>query len=564
VTAEVGWAAFARRGVEPSTVVMRLVGILMSALILVPTAAILVEAFLAPGRPVPSLAAFASLVRDPQFGRGLVDTLISAAAASVCATALGVVLAWIVARTDVPGRRLFHVLNMVPFFLSPFVGAFAWSILAAPRIGIINRLLLQHLPLSSPPFNVFSLGGLVWVLTLFYTPYVYLLCHGPMRSLDQALEDAAFISGAGRVRTTLRITLPLLAPAILSGLLITFVASAEIFDLPILLTAPVNIPTLSTLIYQSVQYPADYHRAAAISAVLVAITMLGVLVQRRYLERRSFVTVTGKGYRPRRLRLGAWRWAAMAIEALYALVATGLPLLGLLVVACSSVWLGVINVKLLTLSNFTFVLTGYSLTQTALRNSLILAVSGATIGCLVALLIAHLIHRRRGRPAAALDLVTTMPLGLPGIVLALGSLIVWIRTPLYGTLWILLIAYVTRFLPYAQRNISGGLLAIGGELEQSGRVSGASWLTTTRKVLLPLLKPALASAWVMLFVIFVRELSTSILLYQSGTEVMSVAMLILSERNTAYTAAYAVLQTVLLLVVVGVFSLVFRIEEPEL
>lgn len=553
-----------RRGREPATLVLHGVGIAVAILILLPAGAILLNAFVDPDAGGLTLSHFSALFHEARFGQAVLNTLVSALAAAILATVLGVTLAWLVARTDLRFRRAFHVLNLVPFFLSPFVGALAWQILAAPNAGLLNKLLVDTLGVLGSPLNIFSLGGLVWVLTLFYTPYVYLFCHGPMGTLDQALEDAAQVAGAGRVRTTLRVTLPLLAPAIFSGFLITFVTSAEIFDIPVLLTAPNGIPTLSTMIYQAVQFPTDYNRAAALGTTLVAITLLGVWLQRRYAANRSFATVTGKGYRPRRMQLGRWRWPALGLEVAYVGVAVLLPLFGLLAAATSSVWLGTINTQLLTLENFRYVIVDYDLTRTAFKNSMILALVGATAGCAIALVIGHLVHRRRGRLAGVLDSVTTLPIGIPGIVLALGVLLVWIRTPLYGTLGILLLAYVTRFLPYAQRSISSGIQSISPELEQSARVSGAGWALTARRVVVPLLKPSLAAAWVMLFVIFVRELSTSVLLYRGGTEVMSVAMLVLSERNLPQTAAYALLQTVVLLGAVALFGRIFRMKEPEL
>ena len=548
------------RGIEPAPVLMRTVCVVVAILILLPAGAILVNAVADPDGPGLTLSNFGDLLNSGQFGRALRNTLQSALLAAMGATVLGVTLAWLVARTDLPFRRLFHVLNLVPFFLSPFVGALAWQLLAAPKTGLLNELASGFGPF---PINVFSLGGLVWVLILFYTPYVYLFCYGPMQTLDQALEDAAFVSGAGRVRTTLRITLPLLAPAIFSGFLITFVTSAEIFDIPVLLTAPVDVPTLSTMIYESVQYPTNYNRAAAISMALVLITLVGVWLQRRYSARRSFATVTGKGYRPRRTALRAWRWPALALEVGFAAVAVVLPILGLLAAATSPIWLGKVNFDVLTFENFRFVIFDYDLTRIAFRNSMVLALGGATLGCLIAFMVSHIVHRQKGRLRGALDAVTTLPIGIPGIVLALGTLLVWIRTPLYGTLFILLLAYLTRFLPYASRGVSSGLVSISPELEESARVSGAGWLATIRRVLAPLLRPSLVAAWVMLFVIFVRELSTSVLLYRGGTETMSVAMLILSERNLPYTAAYALLQTALLLGVVGLFSLIFRLEAPK-
>lgn len=507
---------------------------------------------------------FQAVVQEPLFLTALRNTLVSAVAAALVATFLGVILAWLVARTDMPGRRVFHALNMVPFFLSPFVGALAWSILASPRSGIINSFARDTFGIESSLVNIHSLPGLVWVLALFYTPYVYLFCYAPLRQMDPALEDASRASGASWLQTTRRVTVPLILPAIISGFLIAFVTSAEIFDVPILLTAPANIPTLSTVIYQSVQYPPDYNRASAISTVLVTITLLGVWAQRRYISKRDFTTVTGKGYRPDRIQLRKWRWVAFMFEAGFIITAVALPLFGLFQVSISKLWFGSYRHDMFTWQHYVYVIRDYSLTQRATTNSLILGVTGATIGVILALLVAYTIYRTKVRWRGALDAITVIPIGVPGIVLALGTLIVWIGTPLYGTLGILLLAYLTRFLPYAQRSVSGAILSLSPELENSARTSGASWFMTMKSIVIPLLRSGLATGWILLFVIFIRELSTSVLLYRPGTETMAVALLILSERNLGDTAAFAVLQTILLFAAVLIVSRVSRTEDVKI
>jgi iron(III) transport system permease protein len=404
--------------------------------------------------------------------------------------------------------------------------------------------------------NIYSLPGVIWVLSLFYTPYVYLFVLAPMRQMDASLEDAARVHGASFWYTLRQITIPLLMPALLSGALIVFVTSAGLFDVPLALAATKGIRTMPTEIFSLVQYPTDLGRAASFGVVVLTVTVLLAIWQRSYLGKRRYEIVTGKGYKPRIVQLRpAGRMAAFALEIVYIGGAVVLPLAALLMVSFSPIWTGRFRPETATLANYIYVTTKYTLTQQAVINSLILALSGATIGVVMSVLQAHYLSRGPQRGRALVDSILSLPLGIPGIILGLGFLILAIRTPLYSTLWIILIAYIARFFPLATRGLSAMFLAINPELEQSARACGANWVQTMRYVLLPLLRPAIIAAWLMLFVIFIRELGATILLYAQGTETISVALVILSERSFGFVAALAVIQLILLLCAFGVFRL---------
>jgi iron(III) transport system permease protein len=495
-----------------------------------------------------TLANFIGLVTDPTFQESAINSAITGLGVSLLASVLGCTLAWIVARTDLPGRGVFEILNLMPFFFSPYVGAMSWLYLAAPNSGILPKLLNPYLPawISFP--NIYSVGGVIWVLALFYTPYIYLFVIGPMRSMDGALEDAARVHGASFWYTTRKITFPLILPSLLAGSLIIFVTSAGVFDVPLSISATKGIPMVPTDIYRAVQYPSDFGRASAIAAGMMSITIAIIIFQQSWINKRRFDTVSGKGYRPRPVNLGpVGRASAMTIQIFYFLVAAALPIMALLMVSVSPLWTGIFRPSSANFSNFNYVLSEYRLTQAALYNSLFIGVVGATIGVLLGAFQAYFIRRGQSRFRMLVDPILSLPLGIPGIIIGLGFLILLIRTPLYTTIWIIIIACVAHFFPLALRNISAMLLSINPELEQSARASGATWLQTMYYVLFPLVRPAIIASWLLLFIILIRELGATILLYAQGTETISVALVILSEQNFGYVAALAVVQVIMLL-----------------
>lgn len=504
--------------------------------------------------PALSLTNFVDLLVDRRFYQAVGNTFICSASATIISCVLGFSLAWAVSRTNMPGRRWFEVGNLIPFFLSPYVGAVSWIYLAAPNSGLISKFMMNTFGLPPGIIDIYSLGGVIWVLSLFYTPYVYLFVIAPMRQMDAALEDAGRVHGASFWYTLRHITIPLLMPALLSGALIVFVTSAGLFDIPLALAAPKGIRTMPTEIYASVQYPSDFGRAAAFGMLVLMVTIGLTILQRRYLAKRRFDIVSGKGYRPRTLRLKPLGMVgALGLEIVYLGSGVVLPIIALVMVSFSSIWTGQLNPNFLTTENYEYVIFGYKLTQQAILNSLYLALVGATVGVMLAVLQGYFLNRGPKRWRGITDALLSLPLGIPGIILGLGFLILALRTPLYSTLTIILIAYIARFFPFATRTVSAMFLAINPELEQSARSSGATWAQTMRYILLPLLRPALIAAWLMLFVIFIRELGATILLFAQGTETISVALVILSERSFGFVAALAVIQLIMLLAAFALF-----------
>jgi len=503
---------------------------------------------------------YKTLFTDRVIPKAFVNTLLISTGSTVVATFFGVSLAWINARTNCPGRDRLEPLNLIPFFLRPFVGAIAWHNLAAPKTGLLNNWAHDYLGATGPLLNVDNIYGVIWVTGIFFAPLVYLFVVGSLRRMDPSLEDSARTTGASLLRTTLTITLPLVAPGILSGAIIVFVTSAGEFGVPFKLSAPYGWQTLTTQIFsKAVGDDANYYLGAAMSMSLGAITAFFIYIQQRYIAPRSFTTVTGKGFRPTVLDLGPWKWLAFGYNILFILVAVVLPILCLVVVSLHPVWQGRIIPSDITLHNYAKTLffwrtDSIQAATNGIYNSFILAFAGATIAMVLSLVVSHMIHRTKGIGARFLDFLCVVPIGFPGIVLAMGVLVTYIKTPIYATLWIILLGYITRFFPYGQRNISSVMLAISEELDQSSRMSGASWFTTLRRITIPLLKPGIFAGWVLMFIIFLRELSISIILYTSGTETISVGVYYLVNfENEPLTAALSIAQTVVLLICVYIF-----------
>lgn len=503
---------------------------------------------------------YVTLFTDRVIPKAFLNTLFISSGATVLATFLGVSLAWINARTNCPWRDYLEPYNLIPFFLSPFVGAIAWHNLGEPKTGLLNAWARNYLGVESHLINVDNIFGVIWVTGIFFAPLVYLFVVGSLRRMDPSLEDSARTTGAGLMRTTLTVTLPLVAPGILSGAIIVFVTSAGEFGVPFKLGAPYGWETLTTQIFsKAVGDDANHYLGATMSMALAAITVFLIWIQQRYIAPRSFTTVTGKGFRPNVLDLGRWKWAAFGYNIAYIFVAVVLPIFCLAVVSLHPVWTGEILPDDLTFRNYEKTLffwrsDSIQAATNGIYNSFILALTGASIAMVLALVVSYMIHRTKGIGSRLLDFLCVVPIGFPGIVLAMGVLVTYIKTPIYATLWILLLGYITRFFPYGQRNVSSVMLAISEELDQSSRMAGATWMTTLRRITIPLLKPGIFAGWVLLFIIFLRELSISIILYTSGTETLSVGVYYLANfENESLTSALSMAQTVVLLLCILVF-----------
>lgn len=499
-----------------------------------------------------TLANFGELLSS-RYNGAIVNTLVVGFGSAFACGALGMLLAWLVFRTDMPGRGALAVLLTSTFYFPSFLTAEAWVVLLAPKSGMLNHLARQFFP-GFGGIDIHSLGGIVWVTTLAYVPYTFLFLAGPLQSMDPSLEEAATMSGARRWRVVRTITLPLVSYALLSGALLTFILGIGLFGVPAVIGMPAQVYVLSTQIFQLLEfYPSNYQVAAALSVMLMALTMAAVWLQRYITGRRAHTTITGKGYRPRQMPLGKWRWTAFGICTSYFGLAVGVPAAALLYVSLQRFYTGVFDLSRLTLVNYSRILFEYPITGRAFWNSFVLSAGGATIAILLCSLVAYMVIKGRGRRLGVLETLAMTPAGIPGLVIAVGLLWAYIRSPLYGTIFILLVSYVTHYLPHGFRIVSSNLVQMDNALEESARVAGASWLMTLKDIVMPLVRPALVSGWLLLFVAFFRELSSAVLLYTHGNEVLSVAIWDLHQNgNLGMLSALAIL---MLLVVYGVFFL---------
>jgi iron(III) transport system permease protein len=495
--------------------------------------------------------------------QAILNTLVIAAGSALFAIAVGTLLAWAVVRTDMPGRQLVELASIIPFISTPLVGALAWILLASPQTGLINQV-WRYLGAAGSVVDIYSIWGIIFVEAVYETPLVFLLVSGALRSMDPTLEEAARSAGAGTLRTALRITLPLVLPAILAGGLLVFILAAEQFAVPAVLGTPGKIRVLTTSIFEAQSvYPARDGLAAALSGILMVIALGGLWLHRRLLAGRSFVTVKGKSAQTRRVRLGGLGYVLLGICCLYLVLAVGLPLSTIFLSSIRKIWTAEFHWEQFTLDNYRVVLFSYPTAQRAIVNSLLLAVLGALATILFCALISFLSLRTRYPGHKLLDALAMIPAGFPGIVLAVGLLHAWISPPLvlYGTIWILYVAYLTRYLPLGVRAVSASLMQIHPELEESAAMSGASWFQTFRHIVLPLLRPGLAAGWALLFVAFTRELSASILLYSPKLEVLSVVIYTMYQEGGFRTlSALTMLQVAIAVVVLVVAKRITRLD----
>jgi iron(III) transport system permease protein len=490
--------------------------------------------------------------------QALRNSLILGAATALLSVAVGLPLAWAVSRTTVPGKRFIHLTAIVSYLTPPFLTAIAFVNLFSPRAGLVNGFMRDVLGMPALTFDVFSMAGLILVTVPHTFPFVYLLAASALESVDASMEESAQILGAGRWRTALAVTGPLVAPAVLSGALVAFVNAIALFGSQAIVGLPGRVFTLPTRIYALFDYPPQYGLASALSLIFVALTVAALYLQRRYLARRSYVTLGGKGSRPQLVDLGAARWGVLGFCVVVFIVAVAAPYLTLLAVSVSRSW-GLHFWENLTLQHYRFVLLEYDVTRRAIVNSLILASATATLAVLIGSFVGWLDLRTALRGRKLLDYASLVPLGLPGIVVAVALIQFWLRVPLpiYGTLLIILLAYTGRFIPLGVRSANAAFRQIDPTLEETARVTGAGWLRTFRSVTLPLARPGLFAGWLLVFVPALQELSASVLLFSSGSITLAVAVYNLYE--TGALGPVAALAIVTMVIITAAIALATRL-----
>jgi iron(III) transport system permease protein len=512
-----------------------------------------------------TLANFLALFSDPANLQAIINTVLSSGLATLLAVVIGMMLAWITSRTDTPAARFFDNAFVIPYYLSPFIGAIAWTLLANPRIGFINNFFTETLHFNSAPLNVYTVGGLVFVMALYYSPIVFLFVAGAIRSMDPALEEASRIHGAGAFGTILRVTLPLMTPAVASSALLVFLNAAGQFGIPAVIGIPMHFDVITTRIWIGLGYfPPKYTEAAAFAVVLLAFSAIIVFFQQRYLARKSFVTVTGRGYRPGITRLGWMRHVCLAVCILYLLLSIVLPYGALIFTSFQPYLSFSFEPAQWTLKQYAGVLFDNPETARAIKNSLLLAAGGATVTIFFSLIISYIVIRTRLRARFFLNYLATLPVGIPAVVFAVALLwsYIFLPIPIYGTIWMLMIAYISHYIPFGVRAASAGLAQISPELEESARIHGATWLGALRQIVVPLLKPALTVGWILMFIEIIRSLSLSILLYSNDSLVMPVVIYELYETG-AYPAlsAFSVLQTIMVFAAIYGAKKVARLDS---
>ena len=511
--------------------VMAVAVVALFVLVVLPLASLLLGSLR--GETGLSLGHFAEVLGGRLYVTALKNSLMLGAWTSLFGTLIGLTLAWAVSRTDVPGKPLLRLTATLSYLSPPFLTAIAFTYLFSPNAGLINAFMRDVAGLPWLTFNIFSMPGLVLVTVTHTFPFVYLLAVSALQSVDASYEEEAQILGAGKLRTAITITAPLVAPAVLSGTLLGFVNAIALFGSQAIIGLPGRIVTLPTRIYALFDYPPEYGLASALSLVFVLITVVALYLQRAFLARRSYVTLSGKGSRPQLMRLGRMRFALFGLGLLIFIVAILAPYGTLIAVSFSKSW-GLDFWKGLTLANYKFILFDYDVTQRAIRNSLLLAVLAASIAVLLGTVIGWIDLRTRIPGRRLLDYFAFIPLGLPGIVVAVALIQFWLAMPLaiYGTLTILLLAYVGRYVPLGVRAANAALRQIDPSLEESAQILGASWLATMREITLPLIRPGLFAGWLLVFVPVIQELSASILLFSSGSITLAVAIYNLYETGS--------------------------------
>src|SRR6187551_833514 len=511
-----------------------------------------------------SVKNFLTVLANPNVSAALINTLIACGGGTLIAVVIGLLFSWIVVRTNTPFKGFIAAASILPLFAPPLVAAVAWSILASPKTGLLNTM-IKWVGIDFR-LNAYSMGGLIVIFGIYYAPYVYMFTASALRNMDPSLEEAAEVSGASALRTLFTVTFPLVAPAIISGMLLSFVVMLGIYGIPAVLGAPGDIPVLTTYIFKLTNWsPPLYSTAASVAIILMVVTGFLVWLQQKVVSGRSYITVAGKAFRPGVMKLGAWRYFTLGLAVVYLVVVVVLPTLALIVAAFRK-FLFIRNMESLfdsrqySLIHFERLFDN-PLAMRSIVNTMEVGFITALIGGVFAFAIGYTVNRTTVRGRGAINVISTIPVAIPGLVIGVAYLWAWIGLPggLYGTIWILALAFIARFMPDTIKALSTSLLQIHRELEEASWICGKGLLGTIRTIVLPLARPGVIAAMTLLFILAIRELGSSLFLYTSNTMVMAVLLLDYYEGgNVGITSAFSLVQTLLLAVLIGVAHFLSR------
>jgi iron(III) transport system permease protein len=475
----------------------------------------------------------------------LANTGFVACLSTVMAVGIGFLAAWTLTRTKLPGRAWLERLMELPYYMTPLVGALAWSILAAPRTGFLNQL--WHVAGGSGDLvNIYSPFGIAWVMALFEGTVAFVMISAAMKSMDPALEESARVLGAGKWRVMLTVTLPLVLPGVLGAAVFVFAEMLGSFAAAFVLGLPGRFVVITTAIWQAVQsYPPDYPRASALGISLFAVMLATLSLYRAMVRRGNFATITGKAFRPRTMAMGYMAWVLFAGCLAYVIVAVFLPLSALLLTSFQRFATVILSQSELTLANYETAFS-FGAVRQALTNSLMLGVGVASVGVPIMVVLVWIIYRSKSPGHGLIEYVVMFPQAVPRMVFGLALMWAWLNIPIpiYGTLWLMALAYFTVLLPLGVRTLAGVVMQIDKSLEECARVCGASWGYQLRTVTIPLLRPGIVAAWLLVFIASVRELGVSIFLVGPNAKV--IAPSIISSwlsSSSELSAALALIQT---------------------
>ncbi len=539
----------------------------LSFVVIYPSVVLILNSFTTPQGL--GLDNYIAVFRDKGVLTSMKNTLLVLIPSTLLSTGLGVFLAWAVARTDVPGRKLWQSLLAIPYLIPPFIGAVAWTFLLGP-VGVFNNLLVEWLGLAEPPVDIYSIGGMIFVLTIYRYAVPYVVVLPAMKKVNSAVEEAARVSGASPWRTLRDVTLPLLTPSIMGATLLVFMFILADFGVSAVLGAPNQIRLMTTQIYYIVNrpdLPNNLQIAAAYSIFLSFFGLGGLWCYNRVLRTQKYVVVSGKSGQPHPARLGPARWLLAAFLLTVFLVTTMAPVLATLATALTKTFGLPFGPGNMTLRNFTRLLDIQNI-QRAFRNSFFLAAASGVIITVVALAVAYVAIRggiRRFRGVRLMQTMVTLPYAVPGTIIALAMILAFskplpvVGVKLYGTIWILLVAYVARFMNLGYNNISGAISQIDGSLEEASRVAGASHLKAFRSIMLPLLKPSLYSSFFLVAAPTLSEITLSSLLWSVRNE--TIGTVVFSTQEEGKILLTASLAVILMTAVVVINFAVRRISK---
>ena len=547
------------RALDPTVLVWLVLAAVLIFLVVNPLLRLVLTSFQAADTRAFTVANYIEAYSRPRYIEALRNSLMLGAAVSALTLLFAVPMAWAISRTDMPGKHLIRLGAFGAFVTPPYLGAIGWILLAGPNAGWLNRAWMGLTGAEHGLFDIYSFPGLTFIIAIYSFPYVFIFTSAALEVVSSEMEDAASILGAGVLRTTWKVTLPMVMPAILGGVIVTFLEAIALFGSPALIALPARFNVVTTQLWQFFSYPVKVEVAAAYAMPLLGITVALFWLQSRITRRKGYVALTGKGGARRPIRLGAWRWAMLGYCLLIVSMSVLLPYLALSQAAFARAWGQGVSLANFSLDNFHFILFEHRTAQQSVINSFVYAAWAACLAIGLALAIAYIVTRELLPFAKLLGFVAMAPFVIPGIVLAIGFYAAYAPPPLalYDTAAILVLAFTTRFLPIAYANGAAAMRSFNPEMEEAVRILGGTRLTAIRRVVAPLLKRSLVGAWLLVFIPATRELSAAIFLYGPNTRTMSVMLFDLSEEgNFEHLAALGLL---LLVGTVAIVALGYRV-----